>query len=35
MEGYPTCTSFTDGSIPKRRRLCSKTANLFDFKSAD
>ena len=28
-EGYPTCASFTESSGPKRRKPCSKTADLF------
>lgn len=29
-EGDPTCTSFTDGTGPRRRKPCKKTADLFD-----
>lgn len=34
-EGDPTCTSFTDGSGPKRRKPCSKTGDLFAIESAE
>lgn len=29
-EGAPTCTSFKDGTEPRRRKPCKGTADLFD-----